>query len=221
MKPILKIFLLFLISLFVACQKETPDYKISDDMKQYFVYQTGSFWILTNDSTNETDSMYITKTIYSKQGVADNDGRHQYSFDMITIYYQSQLFFESDIGYLCAGPNTLKVKTKLSDTNQYAYADPITYFPGWESNTKITQNNCIGGFVFIQQFLPSISINNIVYNNIIRTKIQSIDSTATYPIFYLRDIYFAKNIGIIKLIEESRYFNVYRSWSLSKYQVIQ
>jgi len=190
-------------------------------MKQYFVYQPCSFWIFTNDSTNETDSTYITKTIYSKQGVADNDGRHQYSFDMISINYQSKLFYSSEIGYLCAGPNTLKVKTKLSDTNQYANAEPITYFPGWGSNTKIIQSNCIGGFVFIQQFLTSITINNIIYNNIIRTKIQSIDSTNTCPIFYLRDIYFAKNVGIIKLIEESRYFNVYRSWSLSKYQVIQ
>jgi hypothetical protein len=221
MKLILKIFFLFLVGLFAACQKETPYYKISDDMKQYFVYKPGSYWIFINDSTNETDSMYITEAIYSRQGVADNDGRHKYTFDMIAIYYQSRLFYESEIGYFCAGPNTLKVKTKLSDTNQYAYAEPVTYFPGWELNTKITANQCIGGSVFIQQFLPSTSINNILYNNVIRTKIQSIDSTATNQNFYLRDVCFAKNIGIIKLIEESRYFNIYRSWSLSKYKVIQ
>jgi len=66
MKPILKIFLLFLIGLFMACQKETPYYKISDNMKQYFVYQPGSFWIFTNDSTNESDSMYISEAKYIK-----------------------------------------------------------------------------------------------------------------------------------------------------------
>lgn len=221
MKSILKIFLLFLVSLFVACQKETPYYKISEDMKQYFVYQPGSFWIFTNDSTGGIDSIYITETKYSRQGVADNDGRHKYSFDMITIYYQSQLFSTSEIGYLCAGPNTLKVKTKLSDTNQYAYAEPVTYYPGWQPNTEITTDRCIRGSVYIYQFLPSITINKISYDNIIRTKIISIDSTSSNQIFYLRDIYFAKNIGIIKLIEESRYFNVFRSWSLNKYIVVQ
>ena len=219
MKLILKVVLLFIIALSAACNKETPYYKISDEMKQYFVYQPGSFWIFTNDSTNETDSMYVIRAVYSTQGVADNDGRHQYSFDMITQTFQSKLFSESEIGYLCAGPNTLKVSTKLSDTN--AIAEPLTYFPGWKPDTKIIQSQCIGGLVYLQQFLPSITINNITYTNIIRTKIQSLDSTASYPYFYFRDIFFAKNVGIIKLIEESRYFNVHRSWSLSRYQVVQ
>ncbi len=49
----------------------------------------------------------------------------------------------------------------------------------------------------------------------------SIDSSALNPYFYFREIHFARNIGIIKYIENTRYFNIKRSYSLKKYSVFQ
>ena len=50
--------LFFFIVFLSSCKKE-PYYGISDGMKEYFVFQKGSYWIYQDDSTGVHDSTYV------------------------------------------------------------------------------------------------------------------------------------------------------------------
>lgn len=192
-------------------------------MKQYFVYQKGSYWVYRNDSTGDTDSSYIDKYMISKQGVGDNDGNHLYSFDLITLSFKSKFLSNFQIGYFCPGPDCLMIDGKFIESNDTLQLNtgPIAYFAGWEPNLKIYSENCLGDCVFTFRVIPKDTVDNNIYFNIICSKMISIDSTDNNPNFYFREIYFAKNIGIIKYVESKKYYNIQRSWSLKKYNVIQ
>jgi hypothetical protein len=223
MKVPIKIFLIFAVVIFASCKKETPYYKISDDMKQYFVYQKGSYWVYRNDSTGDTDSSYIDKYTLSRQGVGDNDGNHLYSFDLITLYFKSKFLNNFQIGYYCSGPNCLTIDGKFIDSNDTLLLNtgPIAYFADWEPNLKIYSQQCLRNCVFTFSVIPKDTVDNNKYFNIIYSKMISIDSTENNPNFYFREIYFAENIGIIKYVEIKKYYNIQRSWSLIRYNVIQ
>jgi hypothetical protein len=222
MKPIIKIFLICVLVGFVSCKKDTPYYKISDSMKQYFLYQKGSYWIYQNDSTNTIDSTYVDNISSGTQGIGD-DGRHLYSFDWITINYKSKFLQNFKIAYFCTGPNSLQIAEIYSDLDSSLMnlSDGPTAFIGNSELNTLTYSNCLGNAVFIYKVIPSITVNDLNYSNIIYTKLKSIDSSSSNPEFYSREIYFAKNIGIIKYLETYRYFNKQRFWSLKTYKVIQ
>jgi hypothetical protein len=203
-----------------GCKKETPIYRIPDYYHDYFIFKKGSSWIYKNDSTGQYDSTYIDSILSGRQGIGD-DGRHLYSFDWIQCHFKSQFLANSEIGYSCSGPNCVFVYGRYEGYNgsnpewtegQFAYIDGLQ--PGQSTS------HCLGAEVFTYENLPEVSINSIIYSNIIYSKLQSIDSSAENPLFYFREIYFAKNIGIIKYNETYKYYNTSRSWSLIRSNVI-
>ncbi len=220
MKPTILVMLVFLLISISSCKKELAHYPISDDMKQFFAYQKGSYWIYQNDSTMMLDSTYVW--LYHS---TDHDNFYSgKTREIITMYFKSQFLNELEIGYYCPGQNCLKIAGIYIDSSGYPVyrtAGPIAYFAGWEPNIPILSQDCLGNSVFKYWIISNDTINNVVYFNIICSKIISIDSTDSNPHFYFREIHFAKNIGIIKYIENTRYFNLKRSYSLKRYSVFQ
>ena len=220
----MKFKLILILSLLVifseSCKKSIPYYPVSDDMKQFFVFQKGSYWIYKNDSTNLIDSTYIN-SIYS---VNDDDGYPGIRREIINLYLNSKFLSDFEVGYFCPGPNCLTIATRLDPhfpLDEIETNGPFAYFSGWQPNKDIVSKECVSGWLFRYSTFPSVTIANNTYQNIIYSRIITTDSTSTNKYFYSREIYFAKNIGIIKFFEKSKYFNIQRSFSLSRYKIIQ
>jgi hypothetical protein len=191
-------------------------------MKDWFVYQKGSYWIYKDDSTGALDSTYVTST---------NDFIHDYTdYDKTTmkaewvfVYFNSKFLSNFIIEYsYCEGPNRLTVGShfKTPEPGMASEDGDIAYFLGWPSNVKIIPN-CWKGEVFFYKVISTDTINQHDYSNLIYSEVQWKDSSLTNPQYYLRKISFAKHIGIVKYFEVSQYYNVNRSYSLLRYKTVQ
>ena len=207
MRTFIYLFFFLFVASFVSCKKESPHYTISDGMKQFFVYQKGSYWIYKNDSTNSTDSTYVNNVIYSTQGIGD-DGRHLYSFDLISLYFTSQILSNYIIGNICE--ETLP-KLMIEDNNGF---DIVAYIEGLIPNQKANTNcGSPSGDILYEEF-PSITINSVTYSNIVHTTVATQNNSQKYS------FYFAKNIGLIQY-QYTENNTIQDSWSLKRYKVIQ
>ena len=188
-------------------------------MKQYFSYQKNSYWIYKDDSTGSIDSTYV-KDYFNHSDLKMPDGATTESIEM---YFNSKFLSEFVISYTpCAGPDYFVLYSILNPGSPEGSGDgALAYYPGWPANQTIKTNGCETYGYFYYTTLPKMTINNNTYNSIIFSKNQTLDSVPTDPYYFVRSVYFAKNIGIIKYIENDSYYNIHRSYSLLKYKVIQ
>lgn len=219
MKPNIFVLFVFLLISISSCKKELPHYPISDDMKQFFAYQKGSYWIYQNDSTMMLDSTYVN--LYA---ISSHDNLYSgKTRELITMCFSSYFLNDFQIGYNCPGPNCLTIANVYSgsggDVLKFS-PGPIAFAASWPSNTEIKMQDCIGNYIFSYRIIPEISINNNHFENVIISRISSIDSSSN-PQFFFREILFAKQIGIIKYVETYTYLNTHRSFSIIRFKVIQ
>ena len=203
---------------FNSCGKKYTYYGVSDDVKEYFVFQGGSYWVYKDATTHLIDSTYITSYNHITDLV---DYNLKIKYDGYEIVFNSQFIGDLDIYYeTCTGPDVVRVSSILTP-GQVELGGPISYFPGWATGAKIISEQCLPTLVFTCRKIQSDTINNVVYNNLIYNKIQSIDSALTNPDCHTREIYFAKNIGIIKFVENFPNKNIHRNLNLIRHKVIQ
>src|SRR5450830_522384 len=94
--------LLFSLFLLYSC-KSDRHYSISEDMKPWFAYQKGSYWIYQDDSTKSID----TTTVEIFSHVLKEEAYSGYTREVIGMFYRS-IFINSSIifGYdPCGGEN--------------------------------------------------------------------------------------------------------------------
>ena len=128
----------------------------------------------------------------------------------------------SFIGYVsCGGPDYYTV-TEIIDPGhgEIEAGGSVAYDPYYPADTKIVPG-CTSGGVLLYRIKSLDTINNIPYQNVIYPEFKSIDSSQTNPYLYIRKIYFAKNVGIIKYYEFYPHFNLNISYSLVRYKVKQ
>ena len=220
MKLKLVLCLCLMPALFTSCKKELPHYAISGEMKQLFSYQKGSYWIYQNDSTHLFDSTSVSSYFSN----ARDNFYPGMTREVIAMYFKSQFLSDFEIGYFCPGPNSLTIARRVSDSNdtlQHEIQGPVAYVAGWEPNMKIYSQNCLGDCIFTFRIIPEVTISNTMYSQVVCSRMISVDSADSNPEFYFREIYFAKNIGILKYVETMKYYNIHRSWSLKRYKVIR
>jgi hypothetical protein len=215
----LTFFIAIIILLFIVSCKKEKNYNISDTMKEYFAYKQGSYWIYKNDSTGSLDSAYVDyyADVYGDKNVTG------VTREVIAMNFNSKYLTQFAISYVpCEGPNYLTVSSILHDLppGELDVSDIVAYYAGWPSDKNVVPG-CIQGGVFLYKTLRTGTINNITYNNIIDTKLQTVDSSSTNPDYYFRRILFAKNAGIVKYLEIAKHFNIQRSYSLLRYKVVQ
>ena len=203
--------------IFASCKKVT-NYTISDSMKQYFEYQTGSYWIYKNDSTGLIDSTYIRSSSHT-YGNKYSTGITEES---IAIKFKSTFLAMSYVSYIaCDGPNYYTV-TGIMDPTQADYEanGVVAFCPNWPPNTKIIPG-CSTYGTFLYKTKTADTIDNVPYKNVIYSEFKSTDTSSTNTFLYIRKIYFAKNIGIIKYYEFYPYFKINRSFTMVRYKAIQ
>jgi hypothetical protein len=216
----LKYLIVYIISILIfivmGCKKEYI-YTISDSMKQYFAYRQGSYWIYKNDSTGLLDSTYVTSYYHNPEYNFGNGIK----FEVIDFRIHGAFLSESTIQYIeCTAKESL-METSNIDTLDHFYSEHYyIYDPSLLLNIKNT-NKCVYNSYILYKAIAHENINNTIYNNIVSIKIQSNDSSSTNSDYYQREIYFAKNIGIIRYFEINRIENIHRSYSLLRYKVIQ
>lgn len=211
----------FLVVIIISsgCKKD-PYYPVADELKPYFLYQTGSYWIYQNDVTGTIDSVRAIVTY----GAIDDFDHTRDPVQILTVNLKSEFLASIQLmGQHCGKPNAMFVSTWLTDdtnSNMSPSFYPV-YFPYWlPSQTNMTAP-CVFESVVNFMVIPSDTINNVRFDHIFYSYIRSKDSSATNTHFSSREIWIAKNVGIIKIKEKFRYFNIERSYSLIRYQVIQ
>ena len=197
----------------LSCKKN-KDYPVPEEMKQYFVFQKGSYWIYKNDSTGEIDSTYVN----IQSSFIDENGYPGKNREVNLVYYTSKFLLEYQLVYACLDACGLSISTKIDTltADQIRLVDLIAYVDSWQPNTNFTLNGCGAFGIYTYNRLPNKTINNKTYQNIIYSKNTSSDSSSFY-----REFYFAKNIGIIQFSEKNKYHNFKRSYSLLRHKVIQ
>jgi hypothetical protein len=197
----------------LSCKKD-KDYPVPEEMKQYFVFQKGSYWIYKNDSTGELDSTYVNyfTSLFDKNGYP---GKNR---EVNQMYFSSKFLSEYLLIYGCLDACGLTVTTiaDTSSTETITVGESLTYLDSWQPNTTFSLNTSCAVGIFKYDRIPNVTINNKVYQSIIYSNNTSFDT-----ISYTREFYFAKNIGIIKLFERNKYFKIQRSYSLLRHKVIQ
>ena len=216
MKFVSIVFFLFILFL-TSCKKESPHYSISENMKQYFVYKKGSWWIYINDLSKVTDSTYLTDVFFSTQGIG-SDGKTSFSSDLIGSSFKSKFLMESEIINDCDQKMT-KLYLGLGDGINITF-NPIAYADGIPLNTTyLTQCGRPYGDLFVEM-IASDTINEKIFLNIIHSRLKYSELSGTINNIKVLHFYFVKNAGLIKyqyILNDS----VCLSWSLKKYSVIQ
>jgi len=217
MKHQLKIILWLSIFCLVACKKETPHYTVSDEMKQYFAYKIGSYWIYINDSTKIIDSSYLTDVVNSTQGVG-KDGRHLFSYDFIGLSFHSKFLIEYEVKNDCDQKMT-KLYIGLGE-NQTISFHPVAYVEGAPSNQNY-YTNCGRPFGALwMETIPLLTLNEVTYSNVAQTILRYSEQLSNQIQNKVLKFYFAKNIGLLKyqyILNDS----LMESWSLKRQKVHQ
>jgi hypothetical protein len=186
-----------------ACTKEGHHYTVSQEFKDYFLFQKGSYWIYKNDSTNGIDSTYLLGVpLHNIFPTGENK-----SDPTIEQYI---LEFNSDIML------NYHIETYTSDqTYIMMYIKDSTYAFGMISQLIADSNYYLQffaeGYFKVLPTLPSIELNSIIFNNVLQTKFYNDKDSFNF--------YFAKNVGLIKI--KGKWENKNHSWSLLRYNVFQ
>ena len=214
--------MILLTTIILSCKKnkgfplpeemKNTEYPVPEEMKEFFVFQKGSYWIYKNDSTNELDSSYVNYF----GSLVDENGYPGKSREVNQMYFTSKFLYEYVLIYACFDGLTITTKIDTLSGEPITTGETIAYADSWKPNTNFSQNECGAYGIYWYNRLPNKIINNKAYQNIIYSKNVSIDSVS-----YIREIYFAKNVGVIKYFESSKYHKFQRSYSLIRHKVIQ
>lgn len=205
------LYLSLLIVLFSGC---TNDEKISldHDFKEYFgIYKNGSWWTYIDTAQNITDSIYVTGYTRQWQSFKDKGGP----------YYEG-------IEYNLIGKlkkSTIRVH-KDDDPNYYSYFF-IDRYLGDKLSSEVFKytSYCILGLLYNKGNYENIDFNDCYKpaDGILRLDTFYIDQTLFEDIIKMwscKDtIYYAKNIGIIKIYLNDSYNNVDYNLQLKDYQI--
>ena len=74
-----------LVFLVIPGCKKITEYKLSPEIKDYFTFKPGSYWIYRNDSTGDLDSTYIK---YFSNHVLE-DEKHSTKCEVLVIDFES------------------------------------------------------------------------------------------------------------------------------------
>jgi hypothetical protein len=189
---------------FFSCDKGGKHYSVSQEFKDFFLVQNGSYWIYQDDSTGLKDSTYlkgppIYQILQTTYNLKDNPSGEGYY-----IGFQSELMLEYFLYANPSGQNFLSVEFG-SSIEAFGMIDQL--IP--DSNYFI--NSLPKGYFMVRPMVSSLKVNSVVYNNVLQSRFYNEKNTFNF--------YFAKYIGFIKLT--GTWDNKNQSWSLLRYHVVR
>jgi hypothetical protein len=193
---------LFLI-LISACNKNKINHKtIPDDLKQWYLYQQGSYWIYQNNKTSKIDCTYISAPPIFSQGKLERDDGSIYEIDdNIGIDFNSNLIHSCSID-----PDEVFIMTYPITTN-------YLYLSAYEKGVKFT--NYDDAYEYVTDY-DSLLINNQYFHNVRCTRDWSgltCGDTTIYTFFY------SQHLGLISL--NKNYGKYDTTWNLIRFHPLQ
>jgi hypothetical protein len=224
MKKIL-VFGIFLLAVqFMACKK-APFYPISQEMKEYFFFNPGSYWIYRDNYSGLTDSVYVTSVEDNIRDYYKYNEKNG-SYEAHSVYFHSKFLrgFLVD-GIFCHTEEFMGVSTNQDTTNSSGSGDRFHLYAAYSPNYPADQTisvECAAGTLIYRTALCD-TIDGVVYNNLIYSEVNDYDISAlsAKSVYFRRNITFAKNVGIINIIEISSKYNLNRFYSLVRYKVVR
>jgi hypothetical protein len=187
-----------------SCKKsKNPDhYTISDDLKQWYLYQKGSFWIYKNENTQQIDSLFILNSpTYNQEPIGENDdGSLDAIIDHLTWGYNNSFLWASDLSY-----------------DQFlVYNAPYDFNYAFRTFVLEGQRFPLDGLYEYVKHYDSINVNNYFFKNVRLTKYSHASLSGDSITF---TFYFSKNIGLIKYIRNQAGIDSVRT--LLRWHVVQ
>jgi hypothetical protein len=185
---------------------------LSQEFKDYAVFQPGSYWIY-QDSANasSTDSIILTTHTDLFQPQENLIPPFEYFNDLL---WSSKDWYVPANGGCGLGPDSNSICYYSVDSANIGYSNEYTFFTGTKPGSKIEPDDIL----YYSQFLDSMSINGIQYKNVkvFKVDLSSVASLSLLNKAKVYEIYWAKNVGVIKSKTSTG-----RVWMLKRYSVKQ
>jgi hypothetical protein len=198
---------LFLVFLMVAGCKKTsePGHSIiSDDMKSWYLYQQGSYWIFENNKSSKTDCTFINKEpLFWQENLYKDDGSLRAIIDHFVISYNGNIF------QFC-GIDPEEVELNVQEADHL----PMFY-------TNITVGRKYSDYYDVFEYVShydSIQIADHYFKDVRKTKFSCLMSDNS-PDSFAVTFFVAKNIGIISLNKVIA--GIDTTWNVIRYHAVQ
>ncbi|MCX6305488.1 MAG: hypothetical protein NT040_11020 [Bacteroidetes bacterium] len=193
--------LLLLLSVFIGCSKKSGyNEYIPEQLKQYSVFQEGSYWVYKNESTGMIDSSYLLKPpVYLYNDPVNDPPQNRY--ETCDIYFGGTFLLHST-----TSTSDYLMSFKNASGSVCLYNN---FQPGYTLD-----NDYYHSFMNLNYF-DSLIINNKTFYHVMNTQYKSWNhqgDTTTYT------YYLAKSIGLIKFTLDKNHQDT--SWSILRYHVI-
>jgi hypothetical protein len=197
------VFFALLTTFQFSCKKnsEPKHNTIPEEVKSYYLFQPGSYWIYHNTKTNYIDCTYINSPpeFYQTKFILD-DGRTVYS---ITDHYN--INFEGHIFHTCA-----------IDPDVVSFG----YFMAYNAGIPMGEARHYYDNYFFENlnFYDSLPLSNQYFFRVKETKDSHLPDQGT-PYIWAMSFLSAKNIGLIQTTLTIS--NNDSTWNLIRYHVVQ
>jgi hypothetical protein len=202
------IFSLFFILLFNSCKdKEQYVYYISQETKDYCVFQTGTWWEYENINTHEIDTYFITQATNNIKPTRENNISQQ----EISMRYKRTLTYNNEfLINIDVGPwNKDDLLILVGET--YLYQPQLIAMQYFEMRDSlfIDSDDSVKYLKYFTSFQSNLT--NISYHNV-----KVFDRTTNINSLFAQKTYWSKNIGVIRreMFDGS-------IWELKSYNIIQ
>ena len=200
------LFILTLLGMTDCKKRSSPEYYyISNDLKQLFLYQYGSYWIYKNDKSVLVDSIYINQNPKMwQERIINDDSTITAYIDYIQISFNGKTFQSSVISYR-------GVALLFSGGVGTSYYYPV--FP----QGQLIVFGPDASYEYVDHF-DSLLINNHYYFDVMHTK-------AAYTVVdYAHDtnrfeMYFARHQGLLKITKTVA--GIDTTWTLLNCHAVQ
>jgi hypothetical protein len=198
MKSKLLPLLIILISIAGGCtnKDKVQNDEISDNLRQWYLFQKGSFWIYRNETTQQIDCTYIDKDPEVTQRWVGTT-----LVDDISINFNSTFLGDLGINPYCV-------------SIYYKHDFYPVFYPSVGEGKEMTGIST--NFEYIKLY-DSLNINNHIYTDVRDTRFSvrlefSVDSVSSR-------YFYARYIGLIKYTNSKS--GIDTTWSLLRWNIVQ
>jgi len=199
---------LFIIS---GCKK-TTEYRLSPQIRNYFTFKPGSYWIYRNDSTGELDSTYVTN--YTNH-ILENE-QQTVNWEVLLVDFNSLFLKRIEVFINSCQQNNYAalIGGDLSGSN---LAGGVIYFSEWPQK-KFLVPECEPGILYYFEMKSTDTINSHIYHDVLFTELQYIDSSGHIN---LRRTSFSPDFGFLKYYVKNNKEDIIRSFTLIRSKIIK
>jgi hypothetical protein len=221
-KPLKILFLISAVIFLSSCninKDSDPYYKISDQFKQYCMFQKQSTWTYQNDSDKSLHDLTIQDVNAYIGFHAESKVSKAYSYDIVDMFYDTTVNDGIHIikGSINAGdPDS--ANGQMNDLYWLFFSNQnylLAFAPGYPMGVEQRLGTKPGLYTNVKK-LANFTLNGKDYSDVYHTQVRKTEGT---PDTVTYEFYFAPHFGLIKWTR--RVYGKTTSYSLKQSNLIQ